>query len=90
MGMSTCVTLLRDGNDAEHKKKVAVLRACFEAKVQLPPEIEEYFEGSYIEDSPLVIEFKARTINGEECQGFEIDIDELPENVKTIRFCNSW
>ena len=90
MGMSTSIVLLRDGNDPEHQKKADVLKACLEADVEVPKEIEEYFDYSTDPDQGLVIPFKAREYHGEESMGVEIDIDELPEGVKTIRLINSW
>lgn len=90
MGMSTHVMLLRDSNDPEHQKKVKVLQACLEANVDVPEEIEKYFDYSDDPDQGLIIPFKAREYNGRESMGVEIDIDELPEGVKTIRFVNSW
>ena len=91
MSMSTRVVLLRDKNDPEHVKKVAVLRALVEAGISnWPIEIEAYFDGMDDEDMPLEIDFKPREWKDEYRQGYEIDIEDLPENVKTIRFYNSW
>ena len=35
------------------------------------------------------VKFEPRILKEENCQGFEIDIDKLPKDVKIIRFCNS-
>ena len=88
--MSTHVILLRDKNDPDHQDKVAVMRACMKAGVEMPEEIGEYFDHTNDEDIPLEIEFKARKWSDESRMGFEIDIDEIPKGVKTIRFYNAW
>jgi hypothetical protein len=90
MGMSTHIMLLRDRNDPEHQKKAAVLKSCLEANVDVPEEIDKYFDFSDDPDYGLVIPFKAREYSGEGEEGLEIDISELPEGVKTIRFVNSY
>jgi hypothetical protein len=88
--MSTYIMLLRDRNDPEHQKKAAVLDACLEAGVDIPKAIEEYFDGSDDPDTGLIIPFSAREYKGEYEEGLEVDISELPEGVKTIRFVNSY
>lgn len=88
--MSTHIMLLRDGNDPEHQKKVKVLAACLEAGVSMPEEIDEYFDSSNDPDTGLIIPFEAREYKGEYEEGLEVDISELPEGVKTIRFVNSY
>jgi hypothetical protein len=90
MGMSTHVVFLRDGNDEEHQKKVKVLKACIDANVAIPKEILDYFDGSYDPDVALEINFKAREWGDHYRSGYEVDLDEIPEGVKTIRFYNSW
>ena len=90
MSMNTRVVLLRDKADFEHQKKVKVLRACVEAGVDMPEEIEKYFASTHDEDLPLEVDFEARKWGDDYRQGFEIDIVDLPEGVKTIRFYNSW
>jgi hypothetical protein len=90
MGMSTYVLLLRDGSCPHHQLKVKVLQACLEADVAVPEEVDKYFDGTDDPDYGLIIPFEAREYNGEHETGVEIDISELPEGVKTIRFLNSY
>ena len=90
MGMSTYIKLLRNGNSPDHQAKVAVLRSCLSADVTIPEEISDYFGGGQDEDFPLEISFKARRWSQDMGEGYEVDIDDLPEGVKTIRFYNSW
>jgi len=93
MTMSTHVVLLRSKDDPVYQKNLKVLLACNEAGVQVPPEIAEYFGGQTDAADPvypLEIEFEPREWSSEMSDGVEIDIDQLPAGVKTIRFYNSW
>ena len=90
MGMSTYIKLLKDGNSPDHQAKVAVLSTCLSAGVTIPEEISDYFDGGQDEDFPLEISFKARRWEQYDSEGYEIDINDLPDGVKTIRFYNSW
>jgi hypothetical protein len=94
MGMSTSVKLLRDKNDKSYQEKLSVFNACRQADVNLPLEIDEYFGGNGVDNDPeypLEIDFEpTREYETDWSQGFEIDIDDLPEGVRTIRFYNSW
>lgn len=93
MTMSTHVVLLRSKDDPVYQRNLKVLFACNEADVQLPPEIAEYFggqDGIENPEYPLAIEFEPREWSSEMSNGVEIDVDQLPAGVKTIRFYNSW
>jgi len=87
--MSTHVKLLRDKSDPTYQKNLKVFLACQEAGIDPPPTIDEYFSDGDPE-SPLELDFKPREWYGYSEQGFEIDLNELPPGVKTIRFYNSW
>jgi hypothetical protein len=93
--MSTHVVLLRDKKDAyQYQKYLNVFLACRKAFVKLPKEVDDYFGGAGLGNDPeypLEIKFEPRKWADEHgSSGYEIDIDELPENVKIIRFFNSW
>ena len=86
MSISMHVVYLRDEGDEDHRKKVAVLRACNEAGVGVPVEINEYFQGTSDESLPLEIEAKPIPWHDDYREGFTIFVDEIPEGVKKIRF----
>ena len=90
MSMSTEVVFLRDKNGKKHQAMLKVLRACVEGGIDTPAEVDNYFGGDDNEDYPLEVNFKAREWISEYGNGYELDIDEIPEGVKTIRFYNSW
>lgn len=91
MSMSTHVVLLRSPDDPHYKNMLGILRAYEKAKMNPPQEIYDYFGGELNPDYPLEIEFEPTPWQDDfSRQGFEIDLDDLPEGVKTIRFYNSW
>lgn len=91
---------LRDRTSGDHLRKVAVLKACQEAGVDLPKELEGYFKAEgrgikYISpDDAVAVDLK-ETDAAKQCEerggrGFEVDLAKLPPGVKTIRFSVSW
>lgn len=92
MGMSTHVVFLRDKEDKQYKEYLAVFLACKKAKVALPDEINDYFGDDSGPEYPLEIDADdyLREWGNDYSSGYEIDIDKIPEGVKTIRFYNSW
>ncbi len=93
MGMSSSVVLLRSKDDPTYQKFLAVLNTCKEAGINPPDEVDEYFGGDGIDndpENPLVIDFEPREWSDEMQEGFEIDLDKIPNGVKTIRFYNSY
>lgn len=90
MGMSTSVVFLRSKEDEQYQKYLKVFLACKEAGMGLPEEIDAYFGGEDDIDAPLEVKCKPRKWSNEYAEGFEIDVDEIPKGVKTIRFYNSW
>ena len=93
MSMSTGVVSLRDPKSKRHAKKVKVLEACKEAGVNMPEEVDKYFDGDFNnKDGPLEVQAHYREWADEEysSEGIEVDVADIPEDVKTIRFYNSW
>ena len=88
--MSTSIKLLRDKNDMQYQKFLKILNACIEARINPPKEVDDYFGGEDDPEYPLEIQFDAREWSDEACNGLEIDIADLPDGVKTIRFYNCW
>ena len=90
------VVLLRDENDPQYQKYLAVLNACIAAGIDdMPPEVDEYFGGDGMDNDPaypLEIDFKPNEWYkpNESEEGYDIDVRQLPEGVKTIRVYMSW
>jgi len=86
--MSTTVRIkgLADENDPKHIKMVKALKACKDADIEIPDELEEYFGGC--EDSyPLEIDIDEhiKEVDSDYQQIWEIDLSSLPKSVKKIK-----
>ena len=95
MSMSTFVKGLVD--DEYHAKMVKAYEACGEAGTDIPVKLDEYFDSidmdgheAVAEDGKKLVELPTRKWADEVGEGFELDVADIPENVKTIRFWNSW
>ena len=97
MGMSTHVTAFRD-LDGKFKEMMEIKKFCEAKRVSYPTEVSEYF-GKYINDnekdileslSEVKIGKAVRSFTDESSDIYEIDLKDLPKDVKTIRFYNSW
>ena len=87
MSLSFGIEMLRDKNSDDYKKKLAVLNACNRAGVSLPDEINDYFDGGGDPEYPLVIDFfNTNEYSDDYRQGIELDVSDIPEGVKIIRF----
>ncbi len=94
MGMSMHVLGIPE---REHFDKMIQLKLqCEELGVSLPEEVKTYF-GSYSNETVSCLEHETlfqsvphREYNDDHSQGFEIDVKEIPKNIKTIRFYCSW
>ena len=83
MSRDMYVQLLRSKKNPIYQKFLKILKACLEADIKPPEEVDKYFDECGDIEYPLTIDFKAREC--EDHYGFEIDIKELPEGVETIR-----
>lgn len=90
---------LRDGTSLEHRRKTGVLLACQEAGVSLPAELADYFRvaGRGLEhvhpDDALLVELDSSVVtpyDGKWQKGLDVNLDRLPQGIKTIRFYNAW
>lgn len=98
MGMSTNIVAFIPDTDETYQKHKKVLLACLEADVELPKTTAEYFNYSYPQECALEEKLTFDLKEGEHYQifkndwsrGFEIDLNKIPKEVKTIRFYNSF
>jgi hypothetical protein len=71
---------------------------CFEAKVSLPKETAEYFKSNepyknLLEEKLQINLVKGthyKEYNADMSQGFEVDLEKLPQGVTKLRFYNSF
>jgi len=93
MNSSMNVVLLRDKEDSTYKKYLNILLSCKECDINPPAEVDKYFGGggAYNDpEYPLEMDFKLKEWGNDYVQGYEIDVTDLPEGVKTIRFYISY
>ncbi len=86
------IVLLRDRHGSTYQKYLKILMACKEADIDPPPDVDKFFGGNGIDDDPdypLEIDFQPKAWKDDYNEGFEIDLSELPDGVKTIRFYSS-
>jgi hypothetical protein len=96
MGMSTHVVGFKPP-DEKWQKMFAALQACAAAGVDVPDEVERFFE--YDEPDPTGVRVPEKTLiaagavaewSDQYRQGFEINVAKLPKDVTVVRVYNSW
>lgn len=80
--------------DETWQKMYAVYKACNDADVATPAEVDQFFGGAKPDPAGVVIDLtknQATKDYSAECEtGFDVDITKLPKHIKIIRFMNSW
>lgn len=93
MSMTTEVVGFRPP-DAKWKRMKEVWDACTAACVDVPDEVDKFFDGEDPDPAGIKIDLKEHACCEEYAEdaggGYEIDISKLPKNVTRIRFVNSW
>lgn len=93
MGMSIQVVGFR-APDEHFKKMEKVWDACKAAKIELPEEVDLFFDGLPPDDKGLVIDLGQEDgvtdWEGDNAEGYEVDVTKLPKDLTIIRFYKSW
>ena len=89
MSMSTHVIGFKPP-DEKWKKMKAIWDSCENANIEIPQEVMEYFSYETPDISGVEVEINAEEWDDEGRAGYQIHIDKIPKDVKTIRFYNSW
>ena len=89
MGMSTHVIGFRPP-DEKWKAMKAVWDSCKAAGVDPPKGVNEFFDWQEPDAAGVEVKIKAREWSDDSREGYEIDVESLPKDVKVIRFYNSW
>lgn len=78
--------------DEQWMKMKAVYDACMKADIDIPDEVDEYFDGRNPDDKGMQIDIDdaVEEYSGDSEDGFDVDLSKLPKKVKIIRFTNSW
>jgi hypothetical protein len=96
MGMSTSVVGFTQPNERWMAMK-AVWDACMAAQVDIPAEVERFFDGIAPEDQGAEVPMRALLASGavrdwaaEMQHGFEVEVAMLPPDIRLLRFFNSY
>lgn len=93
MSMSTHIKGFRPP-DNKWKRMKEVWETCKIAEIDPPAEVYAFFESVEPDENGVEVELEktvcCKEWSDEYRQGFEIFIEKLPEDVKIIRFYNSW
>ena len=92
MGMSTHIVGFIPP-DEKYEKMLAIARQCNELEIKHPDEVSDFFSdvaepeerGYEVDFEDIITDWRDDTR-----EGFELNVSEIPENVKVIRFYNSW
>jgi len=83
--------------DEDWRKMKAVYDSCIAADVEVPDNVMDFFDGDEPDDAGAVIYLSTkqyatvcREWSDEGSEGYELDVADIPENVKTLRFFHSW
>ena len=95
MGMSTHVMGYISPEGDLYQKHKRVLMACKDAGIEeMPKETAEFFGGTYPEEwlleEVLEVKIPVHECGGEMEDGLEVFVSEIPKNVHSIRFINSY
>ena len=90
MGMSMHIVGIKEP-DTRFKRMKAIWDNCVAVGVDIPKEVEDFFEGEIPDDSGVVVDLDdAAEWQDNHRQGFEIRVGDIPEDVTIIRFYNSY
>lgn len=94
MGMSMHVVGFHERDD-RWDKMLAIWDSCRDADIDVPREVSDFFDGEYPGDAPGrsidLEDYKCCSEYREDAsEGFEIDLDLIPEGVTVLRFYCSY
>lgn len=77
--------------DERFMKMKQIWDNCTEMGIDIPPGIYDFFDGCAPDENGMEVKIPYNKWDDEDMMaGIEINIDNIPENVKVIRFYNSW
>ena len=91
MSMTTEVTGFRPP-DEEWKKHKLVWDTCIELDIPIPDKVYEFFGSETPDGNGVVVDISpaCRVFSKDASSGVMIDMTKLPNNLRYIRFANSW
>jgi hypothetical protein len=76
--------------DERWQQMKTVRDACTAAGIELPAEVERFFDGQEPDPAGQEVDVPHRGWQDEYRQGLEIRVADIPPNVKVIRFYNAF
>lgn len=76
--------------DERWQQMKAIYDACTAAGVEIPNEVSRFFNWDAPEPSGVITDGQAREWSDDSRSGLEVDVADIPPDVKTIRFVVSW
>jgi hypothetical protein len=89
MGISTHVIGFRPPDEKWQKMKAA-WDACEAAGAEIPKAVLAFFGHTHPDPAGVEVEIEAKEWDHDGASGYEIEVDKLPKDIKTIRFFNAW
>ena len=80
-----------DIEDHKIKKMMKIIEDCNDVGVDIPKEIEIVFNKMGIDvddisEGEISVDIKKKEYNAEMIEGYDVDVKDIPKEVKTIRF----
>lgn len=88
MSMSTHIVGFCPPDEKWNKMK-AIWEACDKASVAIPKEVAIFFNDEHPTNKPgmeVNIDIAVKKWRTDYCEGYEVEIDKLPEHIKIVRF----
>ena len=89
MGMSTHIVGFVPP-DEDWKKMKLVWDSCKSAGIEVPEAVQKFFNWEVPDERGVEVKLPVIEWSQDTMQGYELELDKIPANVKTIRFYNSW
>ncbi len=89
MGMSIHVVGIKPP-DEDYQKKVNAYRALEAAGIDIPRELEEFFNWTPPDPAGVVVQVPTKDWQDEDQGGYEVTLADLDPTVKVLRFYCSW
>jgi len=76
--------------DEKWRKMSAVYAACLAAGLDIPKEVDDFFEGGTPDTAGVTVDLddheSVREYKEDLAEGYEIDLDKFPKDIRVLRF----
>lgn len=76
--------------DSKFKEYKLIYDSCLKNNIAIPKEVEEFFNDEPPDEKGVLIDLEVTNWSSESSEGFELDVNSIPKDVKIIRFFNSY